>query len=141
MPWVHLRPTRPPRRAGTPTCASQRVASSSRVITIPTTAHCGDMYAPNRFDAAPYCPGPSCHADSPALVKAHQTISDDVGRYIGREGGVALEGVPKGSAAAERKPAVAGAVVEAWGNGGDSAGSPGGLVQKYFPWLRSWRLR
>jgi len=64
-------------------CPAQRVLSSATVITIPTTAHCGDMYAPNNFAQFPYCPGPSCHNDTAALVEAHAKISADVARYLG----------------------------------------------------------
>jgi len=65
-------------------CQFQRVGSSSSVLTIPSTAHCGDMYAPNLFTSSEYCPGPSCHADSQEIVDAHSKIKADVGRYIGR---------------------------------------------------------
>ena len=68
---------------GTAACPAQRLTSSETVVTIPTTAHCGDMYAPDAFAKQPYCPGPSCHTDRADLVNAHERISATVARYVG----------------------------------------------------------
>ena len=67
---------------GGPGCEAQRVAPSSTIILVDSTAHCGDMYAPNLFNTSRYCPGPACHVDPPSLVAAHKTIEANVRAYI-----------------------------------------------------------
>jgi len=63
-------------------CEAQRVARSSSIVLIDSTAHCGDMYAPDLFNSSSYCPGPACHTDPPSLVAAHATIEVNVRKYI-----------------------------------------------------------
>jgi hypothetical protein len=135
-----------PLRPGSKDCPRQMTESSSTLITIPTTSHCGDMYAPNRFASAPYCPGPSCHTDLPSVVRAHAIIRHNVGRYIGKSEKEASARVAKSKVApAEKLPTASGGQGrihpisdQSSGQSSGQSSSPrsGGLL--YFPWLRSW---
>jgi len=117
---------------GSQGCSLQRELSSSSLITIPTTAHCGDMYSPDRFSSPPYCPGPSCHKDPPSVVRAHNVIRKNVGRYIGSSRDAPPSPTAVGPGMSPRRSAP---LVEQEGSRGAEVNQGSG---SYYPWLRHW---